>query len=176
MTELDLIALGKRSDRYNIVCDLQRLGAMLFMTRLEYEHFPPDTEKNNIFDFIIVQWPDDFKMNWAVVSVPIEYKPYVYSIATECGLRVADGVPTILGGDNIQTFPLNGPNVFTLENISTSLIYESSVDQLAQLKLEEHEKVNRIHQNHRNRLTEKLIAKGFTQSQIQDYFAEDENE
>jgi hypothetical protein len=50
-----------------------RPGGSLFCTKLEYEHFPPRTARNKLYDFYILKWPDD-AMLWFIVGIPVEEK------------------------------------------------------------------------------------------------------
>jgi hypothetical protein len=102
--------------RFFVVTMLTRPGATAFSERLENTLYPPGTPKNELFQITIVRWPDDDPVpgDWCVLSFPIADRPAAEKIANECGLRFADGVPTILPGP--LWFPMSGANVWTLES------------------------------------------------------------
>ena len=54
-------------------------------------------------------------------------------MAKECGLRLANGVPTIFDGDGAHQFPLEGPTVFTLEIGTDGADRVDIVDQLGEV-------------------------------------------
>lgn len=103
-----------------------RLGISIFNTRLEYEHFPPDTKANNEFRFIIYTWQE---IKWAISGIPKGCLKTAEEIAEACGLRIADGVPTIISGQSVEHFPLSYPNVFTLENTEGHEAYSLKPDE-----------------------------------------------
>ena len=53
---------------------------------------------------------------WMVISVPFADKPLAEAVAQETGMRLADGVPHCFHAGGRDVFPLQGPNVWTLEN------------------------------------------------------------
>lgn len=97
-----------------------RPGVRLFSTRLEYEHYVPETVRNELFKIALINWED---IIWILVSIPKEDAPLAEKIAEECGLRFADGVPTIFASEGLTQFPVNEPNLFTLENIPGHRVY-----------------------------------------------------
>lgn len=97
-----------------------RPGVRIFSTRLEYEHFVPGTTRNELYKIAIINWEDFI---WILVSIPTGDASLAEKIAEECGLRFADGVPTIIASEGIVQFPINEPNLFTLENIPGHQIY-----------------------------------------------------
>jgi hypothetical protein len=100
----------------------RRPGVNLFAIKLEHWYFPPDTEKNNDFILHIIEWQN---MTWMVISIPREYMDLAKKIAAKSGLRIADGIPTIITSKRIQPFPMDSDNVFTLENVSEHAVYGS---------------------------------------------------
>jgi|SRR6516225_3740662 hypothetical protein len=95
-----------------------RPGVVVFATRLEHEHYRPGSGKNCKYRLVIVNWPlDEWKIHWYVVGFPIEDRHTAEALAKECGLRFADGVPCMLSQGKHEFFPMDGPNVYNLENI-----------------------------------------------------------
>jgi hypothetical protein len=96
-----------------------RPGGMLFSTKLEYEHYRPLTPANRDFVPLKIRWPEDEEMHWWVIRIPAKDFAIAKTVAAECPIkmRIADGIPHILGGPHgVRRFPLDGPNVFSLEN------------------------------------------------------------
>jgi hypothetical protein len=159
----DLIQMSKDLTLYHVVSLYDRPGAAYFANYLEYTYFTPDTPENDLMNFITFRWEDH---HWSILSVPIEYK---YACETACemaNLRLADGVPIIMGGnslgivasmrptslseslkDQVRFFPLNGPNVFTLENKNGSIMYEGRGGQ-QDARNEEIYKLNKLWEKH----------------------------
>ena len=109
--------------KLHVVAWMGRPGVVDFVKRLEFEHYPPLSAKNDLFEAAIVNWPDDEPMmRWYVLSFPREDRPQVEALAKECGLRFADGIPTLLQGDALEPmfFPMRGDNVWSLESIPES--------------------------------------------------------
>jgi len=90
-------------------------GVMSFFTKLEHGYFPPGTKKNEDFIMMISVWKET---NWAIAGIPKGYMGVAKKIAKSFGLKIVDKIPYILGmlgKGNIEQFPFNGKNVFTLE-------------------------------------------------------------
>lgn len=175
VSEIPASNLGVNTNKFHVVCDLNRLGARLFMTRLEYEHFSPFGEENDLLDVSMIDWPkDDFKIRWVIISVPIEYKEHVYKIATECSLRIADGVPTVLGGGKVETFPVNGPTVYTIEYTSDNPVYNQNQKEIDNLKNEEKKKCEEIIENSIDQEKAKMLSQGISKEEIDKIFSDDQ--
>jgi hypothetical protein len=109
-------------DEYLFVFSMSiRPGALRFMHELEHTFFPPGTELNMKYSLIYVNWS---QMMWIGVRIPLEMRTCADVTARRTGMRVANGVPTMIGGGGIIQFPLNGPHVYTLENESGSKVYD----------------------------------------------------
>jgi hypothetical protein len=107
-----------------------------FCAYLEYVHFTPDTPANDEYQFRMIRWQG---FMWAICSIPLSKKHFCYEVAKEAKLKLANGIPfktgIILGArrpektkeipiELIKWFPINGDNVFTLENLDGNPIYE----------------------------------------------------
>lgn len=97
-----------------------RPGVQECFAVLEYSFYNPSSNRNEFFIMKIVEWSD---IVWAIVSIPIEEKKLMEKVANECGLRIADGVPTMISCDGIEKFPAQNERVFTLENKPGHLVY-----------------------------------------------------
>lgn len=111
ITNLEHI-LGVTNDPSRLVVialiDPPRPFVRKFFRRLEYEHFDPrDLTQNALFHVFLMKWEG---LTWCVAAFPQTYRSRAEALATECGLRLADGVPGMLGGDMSTAVPvLVGP-------------------------------------------------------------------
>ena len=114
-------------DKLGIVGQMNppRIGVQAFSVFLEYRHFTPrDPVLNAKFEYALIHAPDE--IIFSLILVPMSCRPVVEAIAAELRLRLADGVPHILGGLKPWHFPVDKPNVFTLEQQGGSFIYLNS--------------------------------------------------
>lgn len=109
----------------DIICMTSRLGASLFIVKLEHTYYPPRTELNDLFQLKICKWPEKDPMYWFVVTVPEKDKDKVEIIALECGLKIASGIPMIIDCNGEEKFPFCSDNSFSLENTKDHLIYKN---------------------------------------------------
>ena len=128
-----LVVQGKDTSKLHLIVDTSRIGASLFNVKMEYTYFAPRSGKNYLFELVLMRWPDPNTFLWAIASFPIEYRPQAEAMAKECGLRLANGVPTIFDGDGAHQFPLEGPTVFTLEIGTDGADRVDIVDQLGEV-------------------------------------------
>ena len=120
--QLEEFVKNKRFVHYVGMLVPPRPGVAECMTLVEHTHFKPGTEKNELFIMRIIEWSE---MVWVMMSIPHEDKSLVEKIAKECGLRIANGVPTAFTRDSIQQFPVNNERIFTFENVSGHPIYRN---------------------------------------------------
>lgn len=110
---------------------------------LEFTYFKPGTPRNELFIMRIVFWAD---IVWSIVSIPIKEKNLMEKIVDQCGLRIANGIPTMFADGKIQKFPADNERIFTLENKSGHLVYRNDPainDQLIKTELEALEKIQK---------------------------------
>jgi hypothetical protein len=159
--------LEKNPDKVHFVIQASRLGGRLFIVKLEYENYPPRTAKNKDYDLTIAKWPDDdWGLLWFVVSIPKKDYNLAEQVAKETGLRIADGVPTIIDMNGCVHFPISGPTVFSLESNAKSKVYDNDPDEIQrQLKAEDAE-CELIIQNDVERINLELRQEGYTDEQI----------
>lgn len=127
-TEID-IEWFKDKSMIHYICQMDppRPGIQIFCAILEYKYFPPQTEKNKDFIFQIIKWGvEEIKMLYAIASIPVEKKAYAEAVAKVTGMRIANGVPTLLDHKGQHRFPVDVPNAFTIENEPGHPIYKSS--------------------------------------------------
>jgi len=119
----------------------RRPGVMLFAIKLEYRYFPPGTERNDDFVLHVINWQN---MIWMLVSIPRECMSLAKKIAAESGLKIVDGIPTIITPGKTQPFPIGSDNVFTLENIPGHAVYGHGLDEIKRLLVQENEEIRKI--------------------------------
>jgi hypothetical protein len=130
VTTDDLVALAKDQSRLFVVgmVNPMRPGVRKFAMTLEHTHYSPFNEaRNNKFELIFSPWEG---MHFMLVVVPMEDKAKCDEVADACGLRLNDGVPTIIDGQGPKPFFLNGKNVWTLESKAGSRIYSEGPQKL----------------------------------------------
>lgn len=160
---------GTRFPRLFIPILSTRLGAHIFIVRLEHTHYPPGRPENRDFQMMRLRWQD---LEWWVVSIPDADKRLAEDVAARTGMRLADGVPTVfeklslfgapalaLGSlrkadaDTVDVFPLSGPEVWTLENDANSKLdrMRQKIDRQYALEAESKE-AQAIVEKHQERL------------------------
>lgn len=125
-----------------------RPGVALCLTELEHTHYPPGSPKNDNFLLRILKWSE---MVWVVVSIPISDKHLMEEVASKCGLRIANGVPTILSSSGDEQFPVNNERVFTLENKSGHPAYHNDPQVDKTIKEAELSEIEKIDNNWKSR-------------------------
>jgi hypothetical protein len=118
-----LVADSQRADRLTLVSLATRPGATRFFTVLEWDCFPPKTARNAEFQLNLLRWPLDESLVWVVAIVPLVAMPDARRIASETGMRFADGVPTFIRRGHAERFPCDHGRVWTIENDLGSPIY-----------------------------------------------------
>lgn len=125
-----------------------RPGVRLCAIKLEYTHFIPGTPSNDDFLLRVLEWCG---MVWIMISIPKDKSNFMEKVAAECGLRIAKGIPTLIGGGANDSFPVNNDNMFTLENISGHPIYSNDLAKLGQILGEEEAEMEAIEKKWRSR-------------------------
>lgn len=152
--------------QFHIVGDINRIGVNLFMIKLEYTHYPPRSGKNHLFTFRILKWPqDEFAMHWVICSIPIEDRELAEGLLEECGLKLADGVPMMLGQDQ-HVFPMNSKRVFTLENTAGHPIYNDP-QAAEELRAKQEKEIEDILEQDNEKIRQELRDKGLNEAQVQ---------
>lgn len=82
-------------------------------TEVENTHYAPMTPRNDLYNIRKLEWEG---LMWAIISIPAGDRKLFEHIATKHGIRIADGTPTMVSSAGVSRFPLDLPNVFTLEN------------------------------------------------------------
>ena len=90
-----------------------RPGVVECINVLEHKYYKPGTYRNELYILRYIAWNETV---WMLLSIPFEEKLIMEKVCKQCGLRVADGIPTMIGGGKVSYFPANIDKVFTLEN------------------------------------------------------------
>lgn len=125
-----------------------RPGVRLCMVRMEYENYIPDTPSNDNFQLFLMKWQD---MTWALMGILAGDVDKLIKIAADCGVQIADGVPTVFSGDGVDVFPVRGGQVFSLENTKDHVVYQNDPNKLAILFEMENGTIEEILEDHRER-------------------------
>lgn len=161
--------------RFHIVGDMNRIGVRLFMVKLEYTHYPPRSGKNHLFEFRILKWPANYPFMWVIASIPIEDRPLAEALIPECGLRLANGTPMILGGAKDEVFPMQGDRVWCLENCHGHPIYNNNQAEIEELRAKQDAEVEDILKNDHQKMIRELRNEGLKDAQIERILAQWEN-
>lgn len=100
-----------------------RDGVQPFVEFIEHEYYKPFTNRNPLFHFRVIEWED---MTFVFMSIPVMERHYIDNNASKFGLRIADGVPTLISGTSTKIFPANNERVYTFENVSGHPTYENN--------------------------------------------------
>lgn len=122
-----------------------RPGFTEFITYVEYEHYTPGTDRAEFYNLWMFRWSGMF---WAMIGVPLVDESLIQKSADLCGLRIADGIPTILGGENSERFPVSRFNVYTMENHPDHPVYRNDPTVNAVLRKAEEAAVEAMHKQH----------------------------
>ena len=115
--------LNNDNSRCVIATMLNRPGSSLFMVKLEYTHFTPDTPANDQFNFHVIYFCG---MPWVVCDIPADKELLAIPIAESCGLRLTHNVPMMIEETGYVTFPICGSNFRCLESMKDHPVYQNN--------------------------------------------------
>lgn len=81
-------------------------------------------------------------------------------------MRFANGIPTIFDSEGAHHFPLDGPTVFTLENISGHQVYNNDPANQRKLREQENADCDVILVADRKKLFDEMLDQGYAPDQI----------
>ncbi len=103
-----------KDDSFYVVSLSSRWGAKIFNVFVEYTLFPPSIPaRNSLLNVGITKWEGSL---YFVLEVPLSESETIRKKARLIGMKICDGIPTIVDRDERKYFPLSGKNVWTLEN------------------------------------------------------------
>ena len=107
-------AINIDPNKYYVVALDQRWGSKAYTTAIEYRYFPPSKpDLNEKFEISVI---DCKNLPFYVMSVPRAFEKTAKKVARQFGMKVCDGTPTLHHQSIVKQFPLQGSNVWTLEN------------------------------------------------------------
>lgn len=144
--DFDALRAMLNPSRVALVSIIERVGFRVFMTFLEYKYFTPGTPMNSHFRMAVVTWGE---MKWVVIFIHKKHLEKADGLLKLFGLRRADGVPTVIRAETavdiqmavrnketamktfgrefngmvVERFPLDAPNVWTIENVAGHFTY-----------------------------------------------------
>lgn len=101
--------------RVHFVSMLLRPRVSEAISELEHTHYPPGTPKNDDFHLRMMNWEG---MQFVMASIPAKDRGLMQQVVSTHKLRIANGVPTMVGPDGVKRFPADNERVFTLEEES----------------------------------------------------------
>ena len=133
-----------------LICAAFRPGSSTFMTRVEYEIFPPkDSSLNDLYEVSIIPFEN---LNYLVIGFPKNPKSYLkksFEIANSLGMKLVLGKPISKNSTGASQFPLNysTDSIFTLETKDNNKI-PKDLDSHNKLLQEEAQKLQIYINNH----------------------------
>lgn len=107
-------------DQLFVICLLARPGLHEALVDIEESFYRPDTPANGKFELVLVRWPEDAPLLWAIIAVPYSDKEKVRQKFEGRGFSLQAALPSILG-ERVETFPIEfSTNVFTIEGVGYS--------------------------------------------------------
>jgi hypothetical protein len=96
-TEAEFVAAVTADDDkvHIITTPLSRIGSTTFAGLVEYWWFHPTKPENDLFDLHSMRWEGEL---YSVISFPTEHFSNAVAWAAVLGMRLVDGVPTLIGG------------------------------------------------------------------------------
>lgn len=88
-----ITAFFRRQDLAHLVFARARPGALVLAVCVEWYWYAPGTPRNRFFHLRLLEWEG---MDWAAASFPQPRLPAARRLAKQLGMRLADGVPTLL--------------------------------------------------------------------------------
>ena len=126
-----------KNDYVYLVLGMFRPGAVTFMTRLEYEHFPPSKpELNNQFS---VHMHRNDGQTYTVLGLPRKYLKQAQKLAERLSLRLQSGVPTSIDLKTQQPirFPIESAPDSTYTVTTQATYTQAQAHQAIQLEVQE---------------------------------------
>lgn len=120
-------------DLITYVAMSERPGVSLFSVLLEHTFYKPGTSDNEKFIMHLIKWE---RILWFVITIPAIEKNRAEVVAKKSGIRIADGVPSMITSKGVAQFPLDMKNVFTLENEPGHPMYKGATSVEIMLNIE----------------------------------------
>lgn len=106
-----------------IILGMFRPGALTFLTKLEYEYFPPSEDINDTLNDLFTVHIASYEGNtYSIIGVPMEYLDKCRQLADSIGLQLINGYPmTANKKDSLSHFPISHSQdlTYTVQNTET---------------------------------------------------------
>lgn len=144
ITDETLQRMADDPDWFHVVCMVSRPGTILFIRKLELEHYRPSTPRNNLYNLVDIDWED---LKWIVISIPLNERHLADKVAKECGMAFSDGIPHMIERGKVKQFPMSSERVFSLRNSENSIVYNGIVaaEMTRDLEMKAIEELDRKH-------------------------------
>ena len=110
-TPEELRAFVARPDLVHFIGMPIRPSVAECMRRLEFTHYPPATDRNELFHINLIEWA---KVTWALISIPGAEKGLMEQEARATGLALLWGPPRVSVNGTVQMFPFPSVRLFSL--------------------------------------------------------------
>ncbi len=106
-----------------LILDPRRPGVVRYVTRLEWEHFPPSDPMRSAL--LRNHWLHWLGQPWQLYTVPAAEQAVLDLVAAETEMRIADGIPTafVPPSGKPDIFPIRHRRACCLENAPDSPMY-----------------------------------------------------
>lgn len=94
LTASEIIEIVTRRDgRVFLVGMAQRIGLSAFFAAIEWYWYTPHSPRNRFFDVYVTEWED---IDYVIAAFPIGRLDAARRLAKQLGLRIGNGVPTMV--------------------------------------------------------------------------------
>lgn len=138
VTEAALARIFQRQDTLKVITVIGRPGALALIAAIEWLWFSPKGEQNDLYQMYVADWSE---MKWVVAAIPISKLEDTKALATKLGMRIANGVPTMIEASGMSFFiggrmPDGKDNMtmYTIENDHGSPVYKNKTRDNAGIK------------------------------------------
>jgi hypothetical protein len=106
-----------------------KVGVCGFITFLEHRHFQPGTAANKQMELYAVVW---CAKEYIVLVAPRTCEEVALALLATLGLRAVKGVPTRISAEQgMEPFPINAPNMYTLDYVADHFALQDNPVELA---------------------------------------------
>lgn len=133
--------LTNNKSKFYLIVLAMRPNVSACIMDLEYTHYEPDTPKNDLFQLYKYHWQD---MLWFIVEIPQADRHLAEAMAQKYHLRIVDGIPTIIGDGKVSHFPLEGDNVWCIENTNNKMSPPEEQERCTQIQSEFRQKIDAL--------------------------------
>lgn len=122
---------AKRGCTYIIGC-VTRPGVILFSVKLEFGHYPPNSELNDGYNIFRIQYAGAM---FCIIEIPSTDFAIAETVARECNLKLVNGKPYNAESGNFR-LACDSQSCFTLETVDHALLPANGTELQAVLRTE----------------------------------------